>query len=140
MFFADKNKQVVRPAILIVDNHNSVRISLREWLSAVFSDYKILEAGNGEEAVEIAFTQKPKIILMDVWLPGINGIEAVRRIKERSEHVQAVVLSLYESPEFRADAKAAGAVDYVLKDKLGVELIPVLTRLMSETGSVRNEK
>ena len=63
--------------ILIVEDHEIVRQSLREWLELSFPHYHLLEATSGEEAVTIARTMSPRLIIMDIGLPGMSGIEAV---------------------------------------------------------------
>ncbi len=68
---------------------------------------------------------------MDIDLPGMNGIETARCIKKNLPQARLVMLITYENPEYRADAEAAGASAYVLKRKMGNELIPVVTNFLS---------
>jgi DNA-binding NarL/FixJ family response regulator len=123
-----RDNQVTNATILIVEDHDSVRNSLHSWLSATFPDCRFLEAKSGEEGVDLACAEPPNIVLMDVGLPQMNGIEATRRIKARSPQIEVIMLTVYEDPQYKADAAAAGASAYILKRKIGSDLIPELAR------------
>jgi DNA-binding NarL/FixJ family response regulator len=125
---------VGNPTILIVEDHDAVRISLREWLRASFPGSRFLEAKSGEEAVALASSQLPDIVLMDIRLPNMNGIEATQRIKAADPQVQVVMLTIHDGPDYRADAKAAGATGYVPKRTMHTDLIPVMERMLSGSG------
>jgi len=120
------------PHILIVEDHQGVRQSLREWLELSFPQYQLLEAISGEEAVTMAQTMSPCLVIMDIGLPGMNGIEAARGIKAAAPATRVVVLTIYDDEAHRADAAAAGVSAYVPKRKVQTELLPVLTRLLAE--------
>jgi two-component system, NarL family, invasion response regulator UvrY len=122
--------------ILIVEDHDSVRNSLRNWLSVVFPNYRFAEAKSGEEAVDAVLSQVPELVLMDIGLPGMKGIEATRMIKTIVPETKVVMLTIHEDPRYEADALAAGANGYVSKRKIHSELIPVLMRLLDQP--VRN--
>jgi DNA-binding NarL/FixJ family response regulator len=122
-----------KPVILIVEDHDELRHSLQDWLRSFFQDCIVLEAGSANEAVEKANTESPDIVLMDVMLPGMNGIEAASRIKNLVRGVQILMLSMYEDSAYQSDAVAAGAVAYIPKRRMGADLIPAITRLLSET-------
>ena len=122
--------------ILIVEDHDELRETLLEWLKSVFTDCTFLVAGSGEKAVELAEAHHPAIVLMDIQLPGINGIEAIRRIKEISPQTQALILSVMDASTYREDAMAAGAGAYINKNHMHAELIPALTKLLpSQTAA-----
>lgn len=116
---------------LIVEDNDGVRTSLREWLSAVFPRLRFFEACSGEEAVAQVQTEPPDIVLMDIGLPQINGIQATREIKACAPATKVVMLSIYDAPEYQADAQAAGAVAFVPKRSMHEQLIPVLTELVA---------
>ena len=118
-------------AILIVEDHDELRETLVEWLQSVFSNCTFLVAGSGEKAIELAEAHQPAIVLMDIQLPGINGIEAIRRIKKISPQTQALILSVMNVSAYRDEALAAGACAYINKQHMHAELIPVLTKLLS---------
>lgn len=116
--------------ILIVEDHNTLRASLRDLLSVYFPHAFILEAKNGEEAVSLAFAYHPDVVLMDISLPGINGIESTRRIKKELPMTQVIILTIHDNPEYSADAAAAGARAFIPKRKMGKDLIPTLSDLL----------
>jgi len=119
--------------ILIVEDHDQVRASLREWLSGIFPQVLFLESKTGEEAVDLIRANAPNIILMDIGLPGISGIEAIRKIKKFSPETHIVMVTIYESSHYQTDALAAGATAYVTKRKMHKELIPIIKKLISSS-------
>jgi DNA-binding NarL/FixJ family response regulator len=118
--------------ILIVEDHEPVRRSLREWLEHVFPWCDMVEAGTGEKAIAMAQARAPRVVVMDISLPGMNGIEATRRIKTLAPATSVVILTIHEDDPYRAEALAAGACAYVTKRKMQTELIPVLARLLPQ--------
>jgi DNA-binding NarL/FixJ family response regulator len=117
--------------ILIVEDHDAMRQSLRKWLEMAFPQYRVAEAKSGEEAVISAQTAPPHLVIMDLGLPGMNGIEATSAIKQAAPETRVVMLTVYEDENFRVKAAAAGAAAYVPKRRLGTELLPVLTELLN---------
>jgi len=117
--------------ILIVEDHDAVRQSLREWLEAVFPQCRVMEAASGEEAVEVAQATSPRVVVMDIVLPQMDGIEATRRIKASVPAAEVVMLTIHEAEAYRADAAAAGASAYVPKSAMQTELIPTLAALLA---------
>jgi len=120
--------------ILIVEDHLAVRKSLKNWLESEFPHILIREAGSGEEAVSIAKKDLPDIIIMDIGLPQINGIEALRQIKSFGLDTKIVMLTIHEDEVHRRDAEAVGADAYVPKRMLQTELLPVLEILFPRNG------
>jgi NarL family two-component system response regulator LiaR len=120
------------PHILIVEDHKGVRQSLREWLELSFPRYQLLEATSGEEGVTVAQAMSPCLVILDIGLPGMNGIEAAQDIKAAVPTTRVVMLTMYDDEAHRADAAAAGVSAYVPKRKVQTELLPVLTRLLAE--------
>ena len=117
--------------ILIVEDHDAVRQSLREWLEAVFPQCRVMEATSGEEAVAVAQAMSPHLVVMDIVLPQMDGIEATRRIKASVPAAEVVMLTIHEAEAYRADAAAAGASAYVPKSAMQTELIPTLAALLA---------
>ena len=102
--------------ILLVDDHEVVRQGLRAYLDAQ-PDFRVIgEASSGEEAVEAASEYLPDVMLMDLVMSGIGGVEATRRVKDVTPRTQIVVLTSYHQDEFIFPALQAGAISYVLKD------------------------
>jgi DNA-binding NarL/FixJ family response regulator len=121
--------------ILIVDDVGVVRANLRDWLAAIFPSVEVLEAASGEEAVGLVESQGARVVVMDVALPGISGIEASRRILAIQPGIRVVMLTIHEELEYRREAESAGACAYVFKRRMASDLIPVLTRLMAAGAS-----
>jgi DNA-binding NarL/FixJ family response regulator len=123
--------------ILIVEDHDAVRGSLREWLETVFPQCHILEAASGEEAVVMAQANTPRLVVMDIGLPQMSGIEATRRIKVQVPSAQVVMLTIHEDDAYRTDAQAAGASAFVPKRRMQTKLIPTLTALLPDPSVSR---
>ncbi len=102
--------------ILLVDDHEVVRQGLRAYLDAQPDFHVIGEAPSGEEAVEAAAEYLPDVMLMDLVMSGIGGVDATRRVKDITPRTQIVVLTSYHQDEFIFPALQAGAISYVLKD------------------------
>ena len=121
-----------KPTILIVEDHEAVRASLINLLRANFKDCRFLETKNGEEAIALVRAHKPDIVLMDIGLPEMSGIEATRHIKTEVPKTKVVVMTIHEATEYRADADAAGASGFLLKKEIPSKLVPLLVGLLSE--------
>ena len=108
--------------LLIVDDHEVVRDGLTTMLGRE-SDFAVLgEATNGLEAVERARELEPDVILMDLRMPELDGVEAMRRIRDENLDVKFIVLTTYDSDEYIFHAIEAGAKGYLLKDASREEL------------------
>jgi len=117
-----------RIRVVLVDDHEVVRRGLRAYLEAV-EDFEVLgEAANGEEAVRLAAEHAPDVMLMDLLMPGMDGVEATRQVKAVSPRTQIVVLTSYHQDEHIFPALRAGALSYVLKDVSMAELADTLQR------------
>jgi DNA-binding NarL/FixJ family response regulator len=132
----------VQETILVVEDHDAMRKLLREWMEIMFPQCRIVEAASGEEALTIAQARAPRVVVMDIGLPQINGIEATRRIKAAVPTVQVVMLTIHEDEAYRVDAVTAGASAYVTKCTMLTDLLPTLATLLStqdEPEDVRHE-
>jgi DNA-binding NarL/FixJ family response regulator len=101
--------------ILLVDDHPMVREGLRALLTSMPGMTVVGECDNGEDAVTHALDLQPDLVLMDLRLPGINGIEATRRIVQASPHIAVLALTMLEDDESVFGAMRAGARGYLLK-------------------------
>jgi DNA-binding NarL/FixJ family response regulator len=109
--------------VLIADDHPFYREGVRTMLS-VASEIEIVgEAANGDETIAQAESLQPDVILMDLKMPGVNGIEATRRILRTSPHIGVLVLTMFEADESVFAAMRAGARGYLLKDVGQEELV-----------------
>jgi DNA-binding NarL/FixJ family response regulator len=117
--------------ILIIEDHDAVRRSLRDWLGVEFPQCRVIEATSGEQAITLIQSESPRLVLMDISLPGMSGIEATRQIKATLPSTQIVMLTIHEGDTYRADATAAGASAYVPKRTMQTELIPTLAALLA---------
>ena len=117
--------------ILIVEDHDAVRRSLRDWLEVEFPQCRVIGAASGEQAIALIRTESPRLVVMDISLPGMSGIEATRQIKAALPSAQVVMLTIHENDTYRADATAAGASAYVPKRVMQTELIPTLAALLA---------
>ena len=105
-------------SVLIVDDQEPFRRAARAVLGRVEGFELVGEAGSGEEAVSLVDELLPRLVLMDINMPGINGIEATRRIMAAHPDTTVVLVSTYQVDDLPADARASGAVAYVNKDDL----------------------
>jgi len=121
----------MKQTILIVEDNDVVCSSLLDWLSITFPECTFMIAKSGEEAVEKVANWPPTIVLMDIGLPGMSGIQATRMIKAASPKTKVVMLTIYNDVEHRADASIAGASAYLSKSKMHSELVPLMKRLLS---------
>ena len=108
--------------LLIADDHPMFRFGLRALLQTEPGFEVVGEAQTGEEALELATTLEPDIILMDIQLPGINGIQATRRILERHPRIGVLIITMFEDETLFA-AMRAGAKGYLLKGAQGEEVL-----------------
>jgi len=109
--------------ILLADDHSIVREGLRALLERQQEFEVVGDAADGREAVEMAKTGHPDVVVMDVAMPGLNGIEATRRITARSPQVGVVILSMHSDESYILRSLKAGARGYLLKDSLQADLI-----------------
>lgn len=115
-------------SILLVDDHEVVRNGLRAFLETV-PDFQVVgEASSGEAALALVRELIPDIVLMDLIMPGIDGVEATRRVKQISPRTQVVVLTSYHEDAHIFPALKAGAISYILKDMKMDKLVDVLYR------------
>jgi DNA-binding NarL/FixJ family response regulator len=115
--------------VILADDHAILRDGLRFLLEAA-GDIKIISmAANGQEAVEQAKLHCPDVIIMDISMPVMSGIEATKHICKICEHTKVAILSMHHTTEYIQRALEAGAVGYLLKDSAGAELVAAIRAL-----------
>lgn len=120
------------PRVLIVDDHAFIRRGVQTILHP-FPEWELCgEADNGNDAIRMAEELKPEVIIMDVSIPGLNGIEATRVIRKTQPDVKIVLLTLHESADLVRSAFRAGARGYLLKTDAEQELMRALTVVIGE--------
>lgn len=126
-----------RIAVMIVDDHPLLRSGLAGLIGCQPDMYTVGEAADGDDAVETAGTLRPDVILMDINLPRVNGVEATRRIVGQVRGVSVVGLSMHDTQEIIAAMRDAGAVDYVAKDAPPELLLAAIRRAADRAAALR---
>src|SRR5579862_2297375 len=120
--------------VLLADDHAMVRKGFRLILEAQ-TDMEIAgEAGNGREAVELAEKLHPDVVVMDVAMPELNGIEATRRLATSSPHTRVLALSMHKDSVYVREILRAGARGYLLKDSVAADLVSAIRAVASGEG------
>ena len=116
--------------VVLVDDHALVRAGMRSLLGSMPQVEVVGEASSGEEALALARTALPDIVLMDIAMKGLTGLEAARRMREASPRSRVIILSMHSGEEYVLQALRAGAVGYLLKDAATGELELALRSVM----------
>ncbi len=116
-------------SVILADDHAILLDGLRYLLEAA-GDIKVIStAANGQEAVEQAMLHCPDVVLMDISMPVMNGIEATRKICAVCKDTKVAILSMHHTAEYRQRALEAGASGYLMKDSAGTELVAAIRAL-----------
>jgi two-component system, NarL family, response regulator NreC len=125
-----------RVKILLADDHTIVRQGLKLILSA-HADLEVVgEAANGREAVEMADKLRPDVVLMDVQMPELNGIEATRKMVAAHPRIRILVLSMHKESVYVREILKAGARGYILKDAIDTELLNAVRSVAQGDGYI----
>lgn len=117
--------------VLIADDHAMMRQGLKQILELEKDISVVAQASNGSEAVKLAREKKPDIILMDINMPGINGLQAIKDLKFEKSHSKIIVLTIHEDREYLFKTIQMGAEGYVLKDAEPTVLIDAIRSVYS---------
>ncbi len=116
--------------ILLADDHTVVRDGLRALLEKQPDMSVVAEAGDGRESIRLAEEQSPDVVIMDIGMPNLNGIEATRRILAANPRTAVVMLSMHQDESYVLRSLKAGAKAYLLKDSLRSEVIDAIRAVM----------
>lgn len=114
--------------VMIVDDHEMVRRGASSYLEVQPDITVVAQAGSGEEAVTLAQEFIPDVVLMDLVMSGMDGVEATRRVKNLSPRTQIIILTSFHQDEYIFPALQAGAISYLLKDVKATELVEAIRR------------
>jgi DNA-binding NarL/FixJ family response regulator len=112
--------------ILLADDHRITREGVRLMLDQQPEFAVIGETGDGRQAVELAAELRPDVVIMDLTMPSLNGVEATRQVKAQNPDVKVIVLSMHLERQFISETLAAGASGYLLKDSPSEELLKAI--------------
>jgi len=120
--------------LLLVDDDAGFRSTVRQLLEQRVEAQVLGEAGSGEEAIRLTDDLRPDVVLMDLAMPRMNGLEATRQLKTRWPDLAVVILTVHDEDVYRRTALAAGATAFLQKKMLGVDLWPTLARILNRNG------
>jgi DNA-binding NarL/FixJ family response regulator len=130
-----RGDEAVPPArLLIVDDHDLIRESTQLMLEGEPDLEVVGEAVNGRHALELCSQLRPDLVLMDVRMPEMDGLTATREIKKEMPAISVLVVSAYESEDYRREAASAGATDYILKDCERRQLLEAVRAALGQRG------
>ncbi len=119
------------PNILLADDHNIVRQGLRALLQSEPHFRLVGEASDGIEAVRLAEKLKPDVLITDVMMPGLNGLEVTRQVAKMLPQTRVIILSMYTNDAYVLEALKNGALGYVLKDSQAADLIQAVKEVIA---------
>jgi DNA-binding NarL/FixJ family response regulator len=121
---------VSRVRVLLADDHTLVRAGIRALLQSIEGVEVVAESGDGREALELIARHRPDVALLDIAMPGMNGLEIAKRITRESPRTRVVILSMHADPSYVQQALRAGAAGYLLKGAAVSELPLALRSVM----------
>jgi len=125
--------------LLIVDDHALVREGLRTMLSGEDGIEVIAEANDGKQALDVCRELEPDLVLMDVRMPVMDGLQATKKIKDEMSRTSVMMVTMHENPDYLFEAVKAGAAGYVLKDASGERLLSAVRRTLEGESPLNQE-
>jgi DNA-binding NarL/FixJ family response regulator len=118
--------------ILIVDDHEVLREGVKSLLARLRPEWEISgEANNGEQAIELAEESKPDLIILDITMPGVSGLEACSRMRRIGLNLPVLIFTTHESERLRTEVQQAGAQGYVLKSQAARDLVTAIDTIFA---------
>lgn len=117
--------------IVLVDDHQILRQGLRKLLEEEIGFHVVGETGDGIEAIELVEHLKPDILVVDMVMPGLNGLDVIRSVKQNSERTQIIVLSMHANEAYVVEALRYGASGYLVKESSSTELIHAVKEVVA---------
>jgi len=114
--------------IVLADDHQIVRQGLRKIIDSEMGLSVVAEASDGIETIKVVEELRPDVLVVDLMMPGLNGLAVIRQVKQRVEQTQIVVLSMHADEAYVLTALRTGAIAYVLKDSPSVDLLEAIRR------------
>ncbi len=115
--------------VMLVDDHALVRAGIRRILEETADMEVVAEADTGEEAIQLAREHKPEVVLMDINMPGIGGLEATRRLMQYDDSIKIIAVSMYADDPFPGRMLSAGAMGYLTKDCAADEIVVAIRKV-----------
>lgn len=115
--------------VMLVDDHALVRAGIRRILDETADMEVVAEADTGEEAIRLAREHKPEVVLMDINMPGIGGLEATRRLMQYDDSIKIIAVSMYADDPFPGRMLSAGAMGYLTKDCAADEIVVAIRKV-----------
>jgi DNA-binding NarL/FixJ family response regulator len=120
--------------ILIIDDSSDFRNVVKNLLDKQFADLEILQATTAEEGFDQVVQEKPELILMDIHLPKMNGLEAARMIKEKVPDCKIILLTMFAKEDVRTLYPNSGIEEFIGKNEFYQKLIPIIRKVLSTKG------
>src|SRR5215207_2677758 len=125
--------------LVLVDDHKLARDGLRDMLTDVVEVEIVGEAQDGKEALELCLCERPDLVLMDLRMPRMDGLEATRQIKRHHPQMSVLVMTMHENADYLLEALRAGAAGYILKDASQEDVISAIRRALSGESPLEPE-
>ena len=129
-----QDKPMAPARLLIVDDHDLMREATRFMLEGEPDVEVVGEAVNGRHALELCRQMRPDLVLMDVRMPEMDGLSATRAIKEELPAISILLVTVYESDDYRREGASVGATGYILKDASRQQLLEAVRKALKQSG------